>query len=133
MGKTGTLTILLLVATASLALAQGSGDAEKGKQLYFEHACYACHGFNGIGRHNIANRSSGVLVNEQVFLLYLRARGNQNPRFPAQTMPHYPASSLSDEDARHIYAHVLTFVDEPPAIEDIPALNTIVEDAKAKQ
>ena len=127
------LTGLFITVTAALTVAQETGDAEKGRQLYFDHACYACHGFNGIGRHNIANRSSGVLINEQVFLLYLRARGNQNPRFPSQTMPHYPASSLSDEDGRHIYAHILTFVDEPPAVEDIPALSTIVEDAEAKQ
>jgi lipase chaperone LimK len=74
-----------------------------------------------------------VLVSEQVFLIYLRARGEQNPAFSTQTMPHYPESSLSDEDARDIYAYILTFVDEPPAVDDIPALRTIVEDAEAKQ
>jgi hypothetical protein len=81
-------------------------------------------------RVSIANRASGVLVTEDVFLIYLRARGEQNPEFSTQTMPHYPASSLSDEDARDIYAYILTFVDEPPAVEDIPALQDIVDDAQ---
>ena len=71
-------------------------------------------------------------VNEQVFLLYLRARGDQNPRFPTQTMPHYPASSLPDEDALDIYAYIMTMVDEPPAVEDIPALQSILDDAKTE-
>lgn len=115
----------------STAVAQDGGNAERGKQAYFDYACYACHGYEGIGRRNIANRESGVLVSEQVFLLYLRARGEQNPEFSTQTMPHYPASSLSDEDARDIYAYILTFVDEPPAVEEIPALRSIIEDAES--
>ncbi len=120
------------IAAASFAAGQGTGDAERGKQAYFDYACYACHGYGGIGRHDIANQSSGVMVNEQVFLLYLRARGDQNPRFPTQTMPHYPASSLSDEDALDIYAYIMTFIDEPPAVEDIPAMQAILEDAKTE-
>lgn len=119
-----------MFVAASIAIGQGTGDAERGKQAYYDYACYGCHGYQGIGRRNIANRASGVLVTEDVFLIYLRARGEQNPEFSTQTMPHYPASSLSDEDARDIYAYILTFVDEPPAVEDIPALQDIVDDAQ---
>lgn len=131
MKKLSVLSGMIALAITSLAIGQGSGDAERGKQAYYDYACYACHGYGGIGRHDIANQSSGVFVNEQVFLLYLRARGEQNPRFPTQTMPHYPASSLPDEDARDIYAYILTLVDEPPPVEDIPALQSILDDAKA--
>ena len=123
---------LCVTAAVPMALAQDAGDAERGKQAYYDYACYGCHGYEGIGRHNIANRSSGVLINEQVFLLYLRARGDQNPAFSTQTMPHYPASSLSDEDARDIYAYILTFEDNPPDVDDIPALKGIVDDAEAR-
>ncbi len=122
----------ILMAVTSVAVAQATGDAERGKQAYYDYACYACHGYGGIGRHNIANQSSGVMVNEQVFLLYLRARGDQNPSFSTQTMPHYPASSLPDEDALDIYAYIMTLVDEPPDVEDIPALQGILDDAKAE-
>ena len=127
------LVSLVFCAAVSTAIAQSSGDVERGKQAYYDYACYACHGYEGIGRRNIANRESGVLISEQVFLIYLRARGEQNPAFSTQTMPHYPESSLPDDDARDIYAYILTFVDDPPTLDDIPALRTIVEDAEAKQ
>jgi cytochrome c len=133
MNRLKILASFVSCAAVSGVMAQESGDPERGKQAYYDHACYACHGYQGIGRRNIANRESGVLVNEQVFLLYLRARGDQNPEFSTQTMPHYPESSLPDDAARDIYAYILTFVDEPPAVEDIPALRGIVEDAEAKQ
>ena len=127
------ITGVLALAIASLAIGQGTGDAERGKQAYFDYACYGCHGYEGIGRHNIANQSSGVMINEDVFVIYLRARGDQNPAFSTQTMPHYPESSLSDADAKDIYAYIMTFVDDPPPVEDIPALRSILEDAEAKQ
>ena len=132
MERVTTLAGIVAIATTSFAIAQGTGDPERGKQAYYDYACYACHGYEGIGRHNIANRSSGVMVNEQVFLIYLRARGDQTPSFSTQTMPHYPASSLPDRDALDIYAYIMTFVDDPPAAEDIPSLQTILNDAKGE-
>ena len=121
------------VSIASLALAQDEADGERGKQAYYDYACYACHGFQGIGRRNIANRASGILVSEEVFLIYLRARAEHNPAISEQTMPHYPASSLPDEVARDIYAYILTFEDDPPPVEEIPALKDIVDAAEARQ
>ncbi len=118
---------VLLVATAA---GQDSGDTDNGKQLYFDHACYSCHGYGGIGRRNIANNASGILVSEEVFITYLRARADQNPQFPTQTMPNYAASSLSDDDARDIYAFIRTLKDDPPEVDDIPALKGILEDAE---
>ena len=131
------LTILALSSVFFLAtaLAQSafgpiSGDAGKGKQLYYDYGCYGCHGFNGIGRQNLANDVSGVMFNEEVFLTYLRARADQNPLFPTQTMPNYAKESLSDEDALDIYAYIRTFRDDPPEVEDIPALKAILEAAE---
>ncbi len=103
------LTLLagtILFAAASIAIGQSTGDTERGKQAYYDYACYGCHGYQGIGRRNIANRASGVLVTEDVFLIYLRARGEQNPDFSTQTMPHYPASEPAGRGcARHIRLH----------------------------
>ena len=130
--KTTLIAAVTALVATSVVIAQATGDAERGKQAYYDYACYGCHGYGGIGRHDIANQSSGVMVNEQVFLLYLRARGNQNPAFSTQTMPHYPASSLSDEDALDIYAYIMTLVDDPPPVEDIPALQGILDDAKSE-
>jgi len=132
MKKTTLIAAVTALLATSVVIAQATGDAERGKQAYYDYACYGCHGYGGIGRHDIANQSSGVMVNEQVFLLYLRARGNQNPAFSTQTMPHYPASSLSDEDALDIYAYIMTLVDDPPPVEDIPAFQGILDDAKSE-
>ena len=128
-----TMAGIAAVSIASLALAQDAADIERGKQAYYDYACYACHGFQGIGRRNLANRASGVLISEEVFLIYLRARGDHNPAISEQTMPHYPASSLPDEVARDIYAYILTFEDAPPPVEEIPALKDIVDAAEARQ
>ena len=125
-----TLAGVAAVSIASLALGQ---DLERGKQAYYDYACYACHGFQGIGRRNITNRASGILVSEEVFLIYLRARADHNPAISEQSMPHYPASSLPDDVARDIYAYILTFEDDPPPVEDIPALQGILDDAEANQ
>ena len=128
-----TMAAIAALAIATLANGQDAADVERGKQAYYDYACYACHGFQGIGRRNIANQSSGILVSEEVFLIYLRARADHNPAISEQTMPHYPASSLPDDVARDIYAYILTFEDDPPPVEDIPALQEIVDAAEARQ
>lgn len=120
---------LLTTAVAQVEFGPISGDAEQGKQSYYDYGCFGCHGYNGIGRHNLANDVSGIMFNEAVFLTYLRARADMNPLFPTQSMPNYSAESLSDEDAKNIYAYIRTFKDEPPAVEDIPALQGILDDA----
>jgi hypothetical protein len=67
-----------------------------------------------------------------LFLTYLRARADQNPMLPVQNMPYYPASSLPDGDALDIYAYIRTFRDDPPAVEDIPALKAILDAAESR-
>lgn len=125
------LLIAAPAAIAQVALGPVSGDAEKGQGLYFDHGCYGCHGYNGIGRRNLANDVSGIMFNEEVFLVYLRARTDKNPLFPTQDMPNYPTSSLSDDQAKDIYAYIRTFEDDPPDMQDIPALQGILDDAKS--
>lgn len=120
----------LASAVAQVEFGPISGDAEQGKQLYYDYGCYGCHGYSGIGRQNLANDVSGIMFNETVFLTYLRARADMNPLFPTQSMPNYSANSLSDENAKNIYAYIRTFKDEPPAVDDIPALKGILEDAQ---
>jgi len=122
--------IFLTSAGAQVAFGPVSGDAEKGTQLYYDYGCYECHGFNGIGRKNLANDVSGIMSNETVFLAFLRARSDMNPIFPTQSMPNYTSDSLSDEDAKDIYAYIRTFKDEPPEVDDIPVLKAILEDAE---
>lgn len=121
---------VLTTAVAQVEFGPITGDAEGGKQLYHDYGCFGCHGFSGIGRQNLANDVSGIMFNETVFLTYLRARADMNPLFPTQSMPNYSADSLSDDDAKDIYAYIRTFKDDPPELEDIPALQGILEDAE---
>lgn len=122
--------LILGTAVAQVAFGPITGDAERGTQLYYDYGCYACHGYNGIGRKNLANDVSGIMLNETLFLTYLRGRADMNPLFPTQSMPNYAETSLSDEDAKNIYAYIRTFKDDPPEIEDIPALRAILEEAE---
>ena len=127
---TAASVFILGTTGAQVAFGPVTGDVEKGKQLYDDYGCYACHGYNGIGRKNLANDVSGVMFNETVFLTHLRARSDQNPVFPNSGMPNYAEESLSDEGAKDIYAYIRTFKDEPPDVEDIPALKAILEEAE---
>jgi len=121
---------LLATAAAQVEFGPVSGSAEKGAQLYYDHGCYGCHGFSGIGRKNLANDVSGIMFSEEVFLAYLRARADLNPLFPTQNMPNYPAVSLSDDSAKDIYAYIRTFEDDPPDVDDIPTLKAILDAAQ---
>ena len=101
-----------------------------GKQLYYDHGCFACHGYNGIGKHNLANDVSAIMTSEKVYLAFIRARSELNPPLPSQKMPHYPESSLSDQEALSIYAYIKTFRDTPPKSSEAAALKAIIEGAQ---
>ena len=124
-------TLVALAATLAAALPAAAQDVSAGEQLFYDYACYSCHGFNGTGRTPLDMSRSGILGDEQTFLTFLRLRADQNPLLPSERMPNYPETSLSDADARAIYAYIVSFQKEPPALEDAPALAAILEAAEA--
>jgi mono/diheme cytochrome c family protein len=92
-----------------------TGNAVRGKQLYLDYSCYACHGYNaqtGNGQRLLPPR-----LTEQVFTLYIRA-----PRTPQ--MPAYSTKLLSDTQAADIYAYILSLPREPE-LKDVPLLNQL--------
>ena len=106
-----------------------TGTAANGKALYFNYACYGCHGFNGeTGRAFVGNWTSN-LATEENFLRFLRARQNVAPLLPATSMPSYPENTLSDRQAKDIYAYIRTFKSNAPPLENIQTLNEIVKAA----
>ena len=109
-----------------------SGYIEKGEQLYYNFACYSCHGYNATMRVPLVGNASGIMSSEQVFLTYLRLRADQNPTNPKNAMPNYAASTLSDEQALDIYAYIKSVKDESPEVEDNPVMQEILEAAKAR-
>ncbi|HEX6996896.1 MAG TPA: cytochrome c [Gammaproteobacteria bacterium] len=122
---------------AAAALWNGAADAQdargdpvRGRQLYYDHGCYGCHGFNGeTGARDLVATGSPIIADEDLFIQFLRARGDQAPLLPSTRMPSYPVEALSDADARDIYAYVRTFELDAPAIEDVPAFRAILESA----
>jgi mono/diheme cytochrome c family protein len=126
---TGIALMLALQAVGAQSPDNASGgNAIAGQQLYFDHACYACHGYTGeTGVRALVG--SGVLVNEETFRTFLRLRADQNPTLPSTQMPNYPEESLSDEAVGDLYAYIRTFKSNAPELEDIPVLNSIIDAA----
>src|ERR1043166_4082591 len=128
------LTPLLLPVYAQRGNTQAptssvTGSAASGKALFYSYSCYACHGYNGeTGRAFVGNWSSN-LASEENFIRFLRARANVAPLTPSTSMPNFAENTMSDRQAKDIYAYIRTFKAAQPDLKDIPLLNQIVEDA----
>lgn len=108
----------------------GAGNAVRGKQLFYEHACYSCHGYNGeTGVRDLVGTGSPIVENPELFIAFLRARAELAPLFPTTRMPNYAESTLSDAAAHDIFAYIRSFELDAPAVEDIPPLRAILESA----
>jgi mono/diheme cytochrome c family protein len=143
------LLVVVALASASVAIrAQGApaqsakppvttltspvtGNAVTGKKLYYDHACYSCHGFNGeTGARAFVPNWPANLATERSFIAFLRGRANVAPVQPSTSMPNYPAESLNDAQAKDIYAYIRSFKSAPPPIEKIPVMSQIIAAAK---
>jgi len=133
------LTIALTICTACLAApvraqapaGPGTGNPVNGKKFYDAYSCYGCHGFNGeTGARILAGSGSPTLATESRFIAFLRARANLAPPQPSMTMPNYSAATLSDAQAKDIYAYVKSFKNNVPPADQIPVLNQILTGAQ---
>jgi mono/diheme cytochrome c family protein len=131
----GILALLGGIACAVSVLLPGivyaqDGDKANGKDLYYDHGCYGCHGYNGeTGARDLVGTNSPLVADEDTFILFLRLRADYAPLLPSTRMPAYPQSALNDADALDIYAYISTFELNAPDVEDIPALQAILESA----
>ena len=108
-----------------------TGNAVTGKKLYYDYACYSCHGFNGeTGARPFVPNWPANLATERSFTALLRGRANVAPVQPSTAMPNYPVESLSDAQARDIYAFIRRSKSAPPPIEKIPVMSQILAAAK---
>ena len=124
------LVPLLLLSAVAQESAMAAGDAAMGEEVYLAHSCYGCHGYNGTGSTPLANRDTGILLSEPGFIAFLRMRSELNPILPSTLMPNYSEGSLTDADARHLYAYIRSFSDTPPPVDEIPAMQRILEAAR---
>ncbi len=137
------LALQLLVVTGSSTPVLGQEPLD-GAQLYYDHGCYTCHGFQGKGTHVLrANNlfpkppillrgQAPFLVSEDVFRAYLRLRGDMAPEQPSVLMPNYPAEALNDAEVAAIYAYVSSFTPDEPPLEEIETMRWILEHAEAQ-
>lgn len=110
-----------------------TGDATAGKGLFYTFGCYACHGYNGeTGARPFVGRW-GNLSTEQAFLTFLRGRANVAPVTPSTSMPNFSAQSLSDKQAKDIYAYIRTFKSTKPGAKEATALDAILNAAKQEK
>jgi mono/diheme cytochrome c family protein len=100
----------------------------EGKKLFFNYSCYSCHGYNGEGQQPFVGKW-GNLQTEAGFIAFLRLRGDRASSSPATSMPNFPEKTLSDKQAKDIYAYIRTFTSHSPEVKDIPTLNAIVNAA----
>ena len=107
------LGAMILIITS--ALGQGSGDAAKGKQLFVDYSCYACHGFSG--QNGPGTRLVPMKMAQVAFTAYVRT-----PRTKA--MPSYSAKVMTDAQLGDVWAYVRTLPDAPKA-DDIKLLKDI--------
>ena len=108
-----------------------TGNAVTGKKLYYDHACYSCHGFNGeTGARPFVPNWPANLATERSFTAFLRGRANVSPVQPSTAMPNYPVESVSDAQARDIYAYIRSFKSVQPPVDKIPVMNQILTAAK---
>ena len=106
-----------------------TGDPANGKALFYAYSCYACHGYNGETGARPFVGNWGNLATEQGFVSFLRGRANVTPIVPSTSMPNFSEASLSDKQAKDIYAYIRSFKSNTPELKDIPTLNAIIDAA----
>jgi mono/diheme cytochrome c family protein len=101
-------------STQGQAQSAPPGNAESGKKLYVERACWQCHGRAAQGGGIAGPRLAGRLAPWPAFSRYVRR--------PTEEMIPYTAKMVSDTELADIYAW-LRAIPPPPSASDIPQLN----------
>ena len=110
-----------------------TGNATTGKKLYYDYSCYACHGSNGeTGARPFVPNWTPMLATEASFIAFLRGRADQAPDTPSTGMPNYSATTLSDAQAKDIYAYIRSFKGTQPAAGQITTFAEILKSAGAR-
>ena len=114
--RLGLALVLALPAFGASAADAAKGDPAKGRELYMTIGCSYCHGTAGQGG---GGRTGGLRLAQMgigypAFLNQLR--------HPANEMPPYAESALSDQDVAHLQAFVAS-LPPPPDVKSIPILN----------
>jgi len=109
--------LIVLLLLTSPALAQNTGDATRGKEIFLRDNCYTCHGTTGAG--------GGALGGPALAHVGLTPNAILNElRHPRAVMPVYLEKTLSDAEAADIVAYIQSLSREPAVdAKEIPLLN----------
>src|SRR5438128_8371142 len=118
-------TAILLSIVASVWVAQvpvrsqapdaaPQGNAEKGKKLFVERACWQCHGLAAHGGGIAGPRLAGRVAPWPAF--------TRSVRRPAEEMVPYSEKVLPEAELADIYAW-LKAIPPPPAVSSLPQLS----------
>ena len=112
----GLAVAALVSASAAHAQSAAAGDAARGKELFLNNGCYACHGTTGAGGGPAGPRLAHDGLPAEAILQQIRS--------PATQMPPYTAQVLPDKDAGDIIAYIQSLSAQPaPTAANIPLLN----------
>jgi mono/diheme cytochrome c family protein len=117
---TAVLLVIVTALSAQALAAQGqtsnapAGNAERGKTLFVERACWQCHGLAAQGGGIAGPRLAGRVAPWPAFSRYVRR--------PTEEMIPYTQKTLPDAELADIYAW-LRSLPAPPAVNTIPQLN----------
>ncbi len=126
--KQGMIVAFAVLAPAWVGAADAPGNTARGKQLYYDHGCYGCHGYGGqTGARDLVGTDSPFVKDETLFRYFLRLRADLAPDVPASTMPNFPQETLDDAAVRDLYAFIRGFRLNAPKVEDTPTLRRILE------
>jgi len=127
------LASIVFFSVLQPAQADDGAAARDGETLYYDYGCYGCHGFNATMRVPLVGDASGIMSSEALFVDYLRLRADQNPVNPKNSMPNYSAETLSDVQARKIYAYIRGLEVDTPALEEIAVMQDMLDAAKMRE
>lgn len=102
------IAVCMLLAVGHKAVAAEAGDPERGFETFMRVGCFQCHGTVGQGPISGPKLAPDPLPLEAL-RAYIRA--------PAQVMPPYVESVLSDEDVADIHAY-LESIPPAPDVQD---------------
>lgn len=118
-----TLAIFTLVCNVAPAAAEEvTGNAQRGKQLFIDNGCFACHGYDGQGGSYTGPRLAPDPLPWQAIAAFIRLPRGLTPPYttwPFNVMPPYTAKLVPDKDVQDIYAY-LKAIPGPTDIKNIP-------------
>ena len=117
-----TAMLVLIVASVFVSQERGRaqsqdappGNAEKGKKLFVERACWQCHGLAAHGGGIAGPRLAGRVAPWPAF--------TRSVRRPAEEMVPYSEKVLPEAELADIYAW-LKAIPPPPAVSSLPQLS----------